>query len=142
MCLVTFTIAPQCRAAIYKYTTRGLSRWRVRQLPKRKYRKNRETCETCSICLEDFKEGENIRVLPCDHGEEILSPDPGLKLVSSPDPGLKLVSSPDPGLKLVSSPDPGLKLVSSPDPGLKLVSSPDLAGLKLVSSPESRPPLV
>lgn len=62
----------QCRVCLQKWRTRGLSRWRVHQLPKRKYRRDREECETCSICLEDFKEGETIRVLPCDHGEEAL----------------------------------------------------------------------
>ena len=41
----------------------------MRQLPKRKYRKGKEVCESCSICLEDFKAGENLRVLPCDHSE-------------------------------------------------------------------------
>lgn len=58
----------QCRALIYKWRTRGLTQWQVRQLPRRRYRGSKETSETCSICLEDFKEGETIRVLPCDHG--------------------------------------------------------------------------
>lgn len=35
------------------------------------------TCEcrvgdTCSICLEDYKDGERIRVLPCQHGRTLL----------------------------------------------------------------------
>ena len=41
----------------------------MRRLPKRKWRRARDgACETCSICLEEFKEGETVRVLPCDHG--------------------------------------------------------------------------
>lgn len=29
----------------------------------------KEMADTCSICLDEFKEGETVRVLPCDHGE-------------------------------------------------------------------------
>ena len=43
----------------------------MRALPKRKYRKVKESTDTCSICLEEFREGETVRVLPCDHGEPI-----------------------------------------------------------------------
>jgi E3 ubiquitin-protein ligase RNF13 len=56
-----------CRTVVSRWRTRGLSRWRVRQLPKRKYKKGKDVCESCSICLEDFKSGDNLRVLPCDH---------------------------------------------------------------------------
>lgn len=62
----------QFRFIVVRWRTRGLSRWRVRQLPKRKYRKDREVCESCSICLEEFKAGENVRVLPCDHSELVM----------------------------------------------------------------------
>jgi len=65
--VAVFCFSLCCRVCLQKWRTRGLSRWRVHQLPKRKYRRDREECETCSICLEDFKEGETIRVLPCDH---------------------------------------------------------------------------
>ena len=59
----------KCRVALVKWRTRGLSRLQVRALPKRKFHKQKETVETCSICLDEFKEGETIRVLPCEHGE-------------------------------------------------------------------------
>ncbi len=59
----------QCRVAIRKWRTRGLTRWQVRRLPRRKFHKAKETTETCSICLEDFKEGSTIRVLPCEHSK-------------------------------------------------------------------------
>lgn len=65
-----FSLFPlQCRLLILRMRTRGLSRLQVRALPKRKYHKMKETAESCSICLEEFKEGETIRVLPCEHGE-------------------------------------------------------------------------
>lgn len=51
----------------YKWRQRGLTRWRIRQLPQRRYKPDKETTQTCPICLEDFKEGEKLRVLPCDH---------------------------------------------------------------------------
>ena len=62
-------LSVQCRTVVSRWRTRGLSRWRVRQLPKRKYKKGKEVCESCSICLEDFRSGDNLRVLPCDHSE-------------------------------------------------------------------------
>ena len=52
-----------------KWRNRGLTAWRIRQLPRRRYRKAKETTDTCSICLEEFEEREYVRVLPCDHSE-------------------------------------------------------------------------
>lgn len=44
-----------------------LSRSNLKKIPTKKYKKgDRE--ETCAICLEDFQEGEKLRVLPCHHG--------------------------------------------------------------------------
>ena len=56
---------------VRKWHRRGLTVWRIRQLPRRRYFKGKESMEMCSICLEDFEEREYLRVLPCDHGKII-----------------------------------------------------------------------
>ena len=40
-----------------------------RMTAKRKYHAGGSMNEACSICLEDFTEGEEVRELPCKHGE-------------------------------------------------------------------------
>jgi E3 ubiquitin-protein ligase RNF13 len=55
------------RLAWNKWKNRGLTRWRIRQLPQRRYDPATDITQTCSICLEDFKNSEKIRILPCDH---------------------------------------------------------------------------
>lgn len=39
----------------------------TKRLPTRKYRKGEEKMEQCVICVENFHDGENLRVLPCEH---------------------------------------------------------------------------
>ena len=39
----------------------------TKRLPKRKYHAGGEVGDTCAICVEDFQEGVEVRVLPCDH---------------------------------------------------------------------------
>ncbi|PIO72277.1 PA domain protein [Teladorsagia circumcincta] len=43
-----------------------LSKRNLRKIPTKKFRKGDEP-ETCAICLDDFIEGEKLRVLPCRH---------------------------------------------------------------------------
>lgn len=39
----------------------------TKKLPTRKYREGEEKIERCAICVEDFKDGDGLRVLPCEH---------------------------------------------------------------------------
>lgn len=39
----------------------------TRNLPTRKYLEGEEKIERCAICVEDFKDGDTLRVLPCEH---------------------------------------------------------------------------
>lgn len=45
-----------------------LSRRHLRQLATTKYKKG-DAYETCAICIEDYAEGDKLRILPCSHGE-------------------------------------------------------------------------
>lgn len=43
-----------------------LSRKHLRQLATTKYKKG-DAYETCAICIEDYAEGDKLRILPCSH---------------------------------------------------------------------------
>lgn len=40
----------------------------LKKLESRKFTKN-EIYDTCAICLDDYEEGDRLRILPCRHGE-------------------------------------------------------------------------
>ena len=63
----------QFRGLASKFRRQGLSRWSLRKLPQRKYQKGKEAFETCAICLEEFDDGDTIRVLPCSHSKLLIS---------------------------------------------------------------------
>ena len=44
-----------------------LGRDTTTNLPTRKYCEGEEKIERCAICVEDFKDGDSLRVLPCEH---------------------------------------------------------------------------
>lgn len=39
----------------------------LKKIPISKFKKG-DPYETCAICLEDYQEGEKLRLLPCNHG--------------------------------------------------------------------------
>ena len=39
----------------------------LKKLPIHKFKVG-DPFETCCICLDDFEEGDKLRILPCDHG--------------------------------------------------------------------------
>lgn len=54
-----------------------LSRSHLKKLPTKKYRKGDQP-ETCAVCLDDFIEGEKLRILPCKHAYHCKCIDPWL----------------------------------------------------------------
>ncbi|XP_013779141.1 E3 ubiquitin-protein ligase RNF13-like [Limulus polyphemus] len=54
-----------------------LSSKHLKQLPVNKFKKG-DPYDVCAICLEDFKEGEKLRMLPCSHSYHTKCVDPWL----------------------------------------------------------------
>ena len=65
----------------WRKSRRGrLSRRKLNQLPivKFKHEEHGDLYDCCAICLEDFKNGDKIRELPCKHGYHKSCIDPWL----------------------------------------------------------------
>ena len=52
---------------IQNYKRHYLPRAAVKRLPTHKFKPGDEF-ESCAVCLEDYEDGDKLRLLPCDHG--------------------------------------------------------------------------
>ncbi|THD27038.1 E3 ubiquitin-protein ligase RNF13 [Fasciola hepatica] len=80
---VSLIILIVCFAAhlcnMWRRMRRGrLSRRHLRRLQTKRFEKARDPYETCPICLEDYKDREKIRLLPCHHAFHTRCIDPWL----------------------------------------------------------------
>lgn len=75
--LSCFALVRFCRDWCKKKKSR-LSRRHLKLLKTIKFKKNESPYETCAICIEDYADGDKLRLLPCSHAYHCKCIDPWL----------------------------------------------------------------